>query len=411
MEKTPLFRPAAVAASRASAYGEIVLARPLSSSVLTAAACCAAAAIVALFVWGTYTKHTTLRGSLVPELGVIEVRMPQYGTIVDKRVMEGALVAAGDTLFVVSSERLSSERGATHAAVSDHLLARRRSIEAQISQTRLLEHAERASLEQRIRMLEAERVNLQDSVHDQLQRLKYAEDAVSRYRAVEAEGFVPKEQVIARQEAALDQHSRVQALERERSRIDRELGDARGALSALATKYASQVAELERAIGGMELEIAENEARRRVLVVAAQSGRATAVSAEVGQSIGAAETLAVIVPEGVRLHAQLFAPSSAVGFIGPGDEVLLRYDAYPYQKFGHHRGTVASVSRAAVPAEGGGAPVFAIVVDLEQQMVSAYGRARALRAGMAVEADVLQETRRLYEWVLEPLVTLSGRIH
>ena len=32
------------------------------------------------------------------------------------------------------------------------------------------------------------------------------------------------------------------------------------------------------------------------------------------------------------------------------------------------------------------------------------------RSGMTVEADVLQERRRLYEWVLDPLFSLSGRV-
>jgi membrane fusion protein len=35
---------------------------------------------------------------------------------------------------------------------------------------------------------------------------------------------------------------------------------------------------------------------------------------------------------------------------------------------------------------------------------------RPLLAGMAVEADVLLERRRLYEWVLEPLYTVTGRL-
>jgi hypothetical protein len=29
---------------------------------------------------------------------------------------------------------------------------------------------------------------------------------------------------------------------------------------------------------------------------------------------------------------------------------------------------------------------------------------------MAVEAEVLGETRRIYEWALEPLYTLAGRV-
>ena len=55
-----------------------------------------------------------------------------------------------------------------------------------------------------------------------------------------------------------------------------------------------------------------------------------------------------LVPAGALLEARLYGPSRAIGFVRPGQRVLLRYDAYPHQKFGHYAGTVTAVSRATV---------------------------------------------------------------
>ena len=60
-----------------------------------------------------------------------------------------------------------------------------------------------------------------------------------------------------------------------------------------------------------------------------------------------------IVPQHATMQAELLAPSSAVGFIHEGERVLLRYSAFPYQKFGEYWGTVVSVSRAALSPGGG----------------------------------------------------------
>jgi membrane fusion protein len=117
------------------------------------------------------------------------------------------------------------------------------------------------------------------------------------------------------------------------------------------------------------------------------------------------------------MEAHLFAPSRAIGFIRPGQEVQLRYQAYPYQKFGIHRGMVAAVSKSAVSpaeipqpvAELSREPVYRIRVVLERQQVIAYGEPQPLHAGMAVEADVIVDRRRLIEWVFEPLYSLVGR--
>lgn len=55
-----------------------------------------------------------------------------------------------------------------------------------------------------------------------------------------------------------------------------------------------------------------------------------------------------LVPASAALEARLYGPSSAIGFVRPGQQVLLRYDAYPHQKFGRYAGTVTSVSRTTV---------------------------------------------------------------
>lgn len=98
----------------------------------------------------------------------------------------------------------------------------------------------------------------------------------------------------------------------------------------------------------------------------------------------------------------------------PGDRVLLRYQAYPYQKFGHYGGKVIRVSRSAITpttANGESAdPYYRVLVALDQQSITAYGKQETLRPGMRLDADILDERRKLYEWVLEPLYSLRGQI-
>ena len=97
----PLFRSAAVAARKRDDHGAIVLARPTSFAFLAACAGLVASGLAAFAGLASYTAHTTLRGRIVPERGVIEVASPQAGTIVEKRVREGEPVAAGDVLLDV----------------------------------------------------------------------------------------------------------------------------------------------------------------------------------------------------------------------------------------------------------------------------------------------------------------------
>jgi membrane fusion protein len=122
------------------------------------------------------------------------------------------------------------------------------------------------------------------------------------------------------------------------------------------------------------------------------------------------------VPQDSPLQVSLYAPSRAVGFVAAGDGVLLRFDAYPYQKFGQYGGVVSWVSRTALSPREIGAlgvspesvePLYEIRVQPDAQTVRAYGATHPLQPGMAVEADIRIERRRLYEWILDPLYALT----
>jgi membrane fusion protein len=182
-----------------------------------------------------------------------------------------------------------------------------------------------------------------------------------------------------------------------------------------------QLGEIDRNLAALDQELAEAEARRQILLTAPQGGSISAVQVSPGEAVSVTVSLLSVVPAGSKLQAQLFSPSRAIGFVRPGQRVLLRYQAFPYQQFGFYEGHVAAVSRAALsPSElprelsgltslyGSTEPVYRITVELAKQTATAYGKPIPLQPGMQLEADVLIETRSLIEWALDPVITLTG---
>jgi membrane fusion protein len=336
--------------------------------------------------------------------------------LVEKRIVEGQHVAAGEVLYVVSSERVGGSGSATQAAIGEQLARRRSSLIEQIDSTRALETVERDALAKRLATLRTEMAKFDDVLATHAQRLDLLTATAERRRRLRDLGFLSEDQWRAAEADLLDQRGRLRSLDRERAAAERVRAELEGLAASLGLEYANALAELTRAVAATDLEIAENDARRGVVVTAPRAGTVTAVAAQVGQPVEAALPLGFIVPIDAVLIAELYAPSRAVGFVAPGAEVRLRYAAFPYQKFGHARGIVATISQTTLATfdssrqETRSEPLYRVVVTLEAQTVSAYGEARRLLPGMEVEADVLQETRRLYEWVLEPLYAMAARL-
>src|SRR5437762_2948106 len=146
-------------------------------------------------------------------------------------------------------------------------------------------------------------------------------------------------------QASLAVRAQLQALSRQRAAHLREIGTLEAQRRELPLRSMAAMGEIERDLASLAQESAENEAKQRVVIRAPQDGVVTAVLAEPGHSVSPASALASLLPADARLQAQLFAPSSAVGFVRANQQVQLRYQAFPYQKFGHHAGQVLQVSR------------------------------------------------------------------
>jgi membrane fusion protein len=420
--ETPLFRLEALTSRQSNWLGEVVLVRPFSFAVLTLIAGGFAAMVVTFFLWGSYTKRITVPGQLVPFSGQLKIHAPQYGLVLERFVDEGQPVKLGAPLFRISSERYAGDSQPVQAHVNDQLTIRQRSLGDELAKTRQLQTEERQSLQSKLESLRRQLRTLAQQTESQEKLVKLATNAADRYQGLMDKGYISMDQLQQRQSELLGQHQTLQGLVRETTVLNQQLVETQHEFAGLSALHQNQLASIERSLSGIQQELIESEAKRALVITAPQDGVATAILVEPGQTVDSSRVLMSIVPANSHLQAELYAPSKSIGFIHAGDPVKVRYQAYPYQKFGQHSGSVISISKAtlsanelatmtgSVPGLGlEGEQIYRIRVDVESQSVMAYGKARPLQTGMLVEADILQETRHLYEWVLEPLYSLTGK--
>jgi len=417
-----LFRSAAQETQRTQTLGEIVLIRPVSFSVMAAAAASMALGVIVLFTFGTYTRRTTVDGVLTPDTGLVKVYALQAGVVRKKHVVEGQPVTRGQVLYTVSIDLQSATAGQTQAALIEQAKQRKTSLQQELDTTKLLQQDERDTLQSKIANLHMALARIDDQIAAQRTRTSIAADAATRYAGLLAQDYISKDQAQQREADLLDQRSKLASLMRDRASTVQALKEALNELSGLSLKHQNQLSQIDRSVIDVDRTLIESEAKREFVVTAPETGTATAVIAEPGQTADASHPLASIVPTGAQWQAYLFVPSAAVGFIHVGDRVLVRYQAYPYQKFGQYEASIVSIAHTALSTaelETSGATAtqnaangtyYRVTVALKSQNVMAYGKAQPLQAGMALQADILQERRRLYEWVLEPLYSLTGKL-
>ena len=413
---TPLFRHKALAARRQQALGDVLQVQPLAPRVLTLIAMALACALIAFGYWGEYTRKAHVTGYLVPTAGLIKIYSRETGTIVDKQVSEGQQLSKGDVLFVVSMERRSSESIDTQGAAIAELAQRRSTLSAEILQHDELIVLQDRSLRQRISAMEGELAQLDLELATQTQSVEVAQNGFKRYLNLQSQTLVSEEMVEERRGVVLEQEGRLHALQRNRISVAKEIEALRAQIGSARLQAETQRSAMTRDVSQLSQELTEYESRRTIVVTAPSSGTATAVLAELGQSMLAGQPMLSILPENATLTAHLIVPSQSIGFLAAGQTVSLRYQAFPYQRFGSYRARVTEVSRSLIMPNEAVLPIpltepaYRVTVVLDSQVVKAYGQDLPLQAGMIVDADIWLDRRRLYEWVLDPLYSVLGRV-
>ncbi|WP_232448658.1 HlyD family secretion protein [Burkholderia ubonensis] len=377
-----------------------------------------AVSVAAFMVLGTYTKRERVMGQLVPSAGVLNVSPPVTGTVERIEVREGQRVRAGDSLITVSAE-VATSLGDAREMVRTQLETQRERLRSDLSgQTVLAEEAIRG-LKDRAATLERQLRELQMQHTHRVRQVELARSQLEKLSMMRTQGYASNSQVDQQEASVLDAEARLQDSVRAQLDVQGQLIQARQQLREQPLNARQQRNEMGRKLAETEQAIVENEARRSVVLRAPADGVVGAILFKVGQIINAGQTAASVLPADGRLEAQLMVPSRAIGFIHPGQTVVLRYEAYPYQKFGQQYGRVSGISRSALsPQEVAtltGQPNvqeqhYRLTVTLDRQDIAVYDRTERLRPGMALDADLLLDRRTLIEWVLEPIYALGRRV-
>jgi membrane fusion protein len=412
---TSLFRSEAIEHQSDRLHGEVVLSQPLSTK-LFASALFGIVAVAAVWVnMGTYARIETVPGMLVTSVPSAKVVAFQAGVVSELPVHEGQLVHKGDRLLVINSDREAAGGGDVAGRGLGALAARQELTEAQVVMANIKANSEKARLATLIDSAERQAVELRDQIDLQEQLVASNTEMFNQVAAVVERGFVTKVEFERRKQALLQSQQQLASLRERFAAAKAQAQQARDQLVTVEIETAQGVGQIREGLQALNAEQARLEGEQGYVITSPVDGRVTALATGVGRAVNASRPVMVIVPEGAELMAELYAPTRAVGFVEPGKETRLLYDAFPYQRFGSFGGRVDDIARIAVdpreteipfPFEE---PVYRIKVKLDLQAIDAFGEQNPLQPGMTLQANIVLERQTFLAWLLQPLKAVLNR--
>jgi membrane fusion protein len=395
-------------------WGAVVLLQPISSTFLSWALAALVALILFFLSIAQYARKETVTGYLTPTFGTAKIFVPQQGYIKELQVKEGQEVVEGDPLLTVVTAQIAASGEDVNATVLAVLALQRDLVNRQIAAEERRSASEHERLTATFKGIELETAQLEDQRKIQNERLKLSESFVSSAATLSASGAMAAVELKRREQAALEQKQNLAWLDQQITARRTQLTDPRHTLEQLPIVTAERVRLLRSDLSSIEQRVAEVNGRRAYVIKAPTSGRVSTLQATVGQIADPRRMQLEIIPLDATLQAELFFPTRAFGFVRPGQQVRILYDAFPYQKFGTYRGSVTKVSQTILTSNDAAGPIalkepaYRVTVALERPDIDAYGLKIPLQPDMLLKADVILDQRSLMRWLLDPV--LGARI-
>ena len=401
----PLFRHEVTQARRQRLAGAVVAATPPRSGLYAWLLIAVTGAIAAILVFGQHAARSQVRGIVSYDSGIARIHPNAAGEIRDIHVREGMRVPAGAPLVT-----LALAQGTGMAPQLADLARQDAELQRQQELADALHRADAGTLAR-------QRINLSAAVGSlERQRglaagqVRLAQADARRAAALAAEGAGTQRQVEESRGAVLARRAELEGL------TERIIAQ-RDQLRAVDAQLAQGAIETERSrsdLAARRAALAEQRSALtrldRIVLTAPVAGTVEQVGGQIGQRAHPEAALVTLVPADSRIEVWLYAPSRAVGFVRPGQEVRLQFDAFPHQTYGAGRGTVRAISRVPVDAAtidralGIEEPVFRIRVSIDAVPAAARAQGR-LRAGMTVAADLVLERRPLWRVLFNPFAS------
>jgi membrane fusion protein len=411
-----LFRKEAISHQNGRLVGAIVLTQPMSLKLTVISILLIASSIIVFLFTAEYSRKETVRGFLMPNKGVIKSLVNQSGTIEKVWVKEGDKVTKGQVLVSLRVQQNNHEG----IAVSQQLIAQlnRQSLlfDDELKQHHSLQKQQVLNLKQNIESLIKEQAALEEQFLLAQQKFTLLQNQQGDFRKLNNNGYLSElekdNQLQSLLSVQLEQKNITRLLLQQR----KELNLAEYNLARAPQQYALQVNTINRQKVEVDRQISQLTSNYEYTVTASHNGTVTGVQVVEGQAVQTSKLLMFILPAGSELVAELLLPTRSVGFVQSGQFARLRFDAFPYQRFGFIQSQITRIDKALISPNEAQLPVqlnepmYRLRAKLEHQQFVAYGKQIDLISGMLFEADIMLEQRTLIEWLFEPVYSLKGRI-
>ncbi len=381
-------------------------------------------ALLSFLIFSNYTRRINVSGEVITQPHSINLFSPEQGVITNLMVETGKTVKKGQPLYQIDVSRVT-QAGNVSTTTLSAINKQRDQIDTIINQLQNNKRTTLDNLQQQLEQYEKAHKVSQDMVASAQQGLDAMKKSMQNYGAYQRKGLINTDQLNNQRYLFYQQQTSFQSLNTQSIQESLQITNLRSELVTRAADFDNQISQYGVQRNDLDRQLAEADAKGSLLITAPTDGKISSLSVTPGQMVNAGDSLAQLVPaKNSPFFLVAWLPNESVPYVKPGEEINIRYEAYPFEKYGQFPGRVESVSSAPVseqelnsyssaPKNPNGTvsgPYYKVIVSLDKSQLNWHGETLNLSSGMKAESTMFLEKRPLYQWMLSPYYSMKKSV-
>ncbi|MFT5756930.1 MAG: membrane fusion protein [Alteromonadaceae bacterium] len=411
-KKKQIFRTEVIEAM-SSRHGEIILIRPVSFSLITTFIVIILFIIFMFLSFGQYTRAIPVKGVLKSRTGDTKIMAYQPGIVEKIYIKEGDFASLGTPLYKIRTDR-QGEGGSINNKLTSSLKKSIALMNEKILYQKELNQFDIEDLTRSVKVLKQKAMYVQEEIEIKNDYKKLLTSELSIISKLRVKKQVSQTEYNAKYAQLLEARLALKSLSRAKLEFLEQAETAKKRIRNITVQGKSMIVGYQQSLANLQRDLANKESDKFYILTAPSTGIVANVFVKTGTFIDVNKPLMVLLPENNQLVAEIYIPTSAIGQVKVGHQINLRYQAFPFQKFGIFAGTVENISQTLIQpfqaevAELVEAPSYRAVVTLGQQNIDIKNKAINLQTGMLLDADIIGDTRSFFGWIFSPMMASLG---
>lgn len=415
-----MFRQEALENRKTKWRGRVILSPGIPYWVVTLLCVLFLLAFLTFVIEGTYTRRVNVSGEITTWPRAASVFSGVQGVVAKQFVTEGQLIRKGEPIYQIDVSK-STLKG----VVSEN---RRLEIQNQLEKISNIISRLKDSKKSTLNALDIQRLQYEDALKKSSDIVFRAEEGVrvmkfnmDNYRLYKSQGLINNDQLIGQIALYYQQQSNLLGLSGQNVQNALQITSLESQIQTQSAEFDNRIHQMDLQRYELRKELVNNEVGEDVIIRALSDGKIDSLSVTVGQMVKPGDTLLQVTPSKVDFYyLVVWVPNDTIPYISNGDRVNVRYEAFPYEKFGQFTATVTLISK--VPAshqemltyhgapqnsERSSIPYYKVMLTPERKYIYYHGRKMSLESGMKAQSTLFLEKRKIYQWMLSPFYNMK----